>query len=136
MIQEMSAYLLFAGEAADAIALYQRVLGAEVTELMHWKDRPGDDLPPEIASRVMHSTLAVGPHRLHLADLHETKPTPHEHFALHLEFDEPDAQQAAFDALAEGGTVTMPFEDTFWNARFGKLVDRFGVSWSFNCQLP
>jgi PhnB protein len=26
----------------------------------------------------------------------------------------------------------MPLQDTFWGARFGMLVDRFGVSWMFN----
>jgi PhnB protein len=38
-----------------------------------------------------------------------------------------------FDALAAGGTVTMPLNDTFWGARFGMLTDAFGVRWMFNC---
>jgi PhnB protein len=28
----------------------------------------------------------------------------------------------------------MPLEATFWAARFGMLVDRFGVSWMINCE--
>ncbi len=34
-----------------------------------------------------------------------------------------------FDALAEGGQVTMPFAPPFWGGHFGMLVDRFGVPW-------
>ena len=28
----------------------------------------------------------------------------------------------------------MPLDKTFWAARFGMLVDRFGVSWMINCE--
>jgi len=39
-----------------------------------------------------------------------------------------------FDALSAGGKITMPLQDTFWGAKFGMLVDAYGVSWMFNCQ--
>jgi PhnB protein len=35
--------------------------------------------------------------------------------------------------LADGGTVIMPFQQTFWAARFGMLVDKFGTPWMVNC---
>ncbi len=28
----------------------------------------------------------------------------------------------------------MPLEKTFWAARFGMLVDRFGIPWLINCE--
>jgi len=34
----------------------------------------------------------------------------------------------------ENGTVQMPLEPTFWAARFGMLVDQFGVPWMVNCE--
>jgi PhnB protein len=34
-----------------------------------------------------------------------------------------------FDALAEGGTVTMPLERTAWAELYGACVDRYGVHW-------
>lgn len=39
-----------------------------------------------------------------------------------------------FQALAERGTVRMPIQKTFWAARFGMLVDRFGLAWMVNCE--
>ena len=41
--------------------------------------------------------------------------------------------QRIFDKLAEGGTVQMPFSDTFWGAKFGMLTDRYGIEWMINC---
>jgi PhnB protein len=34
-----------------------------------------------------------------------------------------------FEALAEGGEVTMPIGETFWSPQFGMCVDRFGTPW-------
>jgi PhnB protein len=39
-----------------------------------------------------------------------------------------------FNALAEGGTVIMPLEKTFWAPKFGMLEDRFGVDWMVSVQ--
>jgi PhnB protein len=30
----------------------------------------------------------------------------------------------------------MPLEETFWAARFGMLVDKFGTPWMVNCDKP
>jgi PhnB protein len=37
-----------------------------------------------------------------------------------------------FKALSEGGTVTMPLEETFWARTFGMVTDRFGTPWGIN----
>ena len=41
-----------------------------------------------------------------------------------------------FRALAENGTVTMPFQETFWAHGFGMCTDRFGTPWMINCEKP
>jgi PhnB protein len=37
-------------------------------------------------------------------------------------------------ASTENGKVQMPIQKTFWAARFGMLVDRFGIPWMINCE--
>jgi PhnB protein len=37
-----------------------------------------------------------------------------------------------FDALSEGGTITMPLEDMFFGAYFGECTDKYGINWMFN----
>ena len=52
-----------------------------------------------------------------------------------VQVDDPAEADRIFHALAEQGTVTMPFEKTFWAAGgFGMLVDRFGTPWMVNCE--
>lgn len=37
-----------------------------------------------------------------------------------------------FDALSEGGTVTMPLAAMFWGAYFGTFTDKYGINRMFN----
>jgi PhnB protein len=46
--------------------------------------------------------------------------------------DELDTIRGWFEALSEGGSVDMPFEQAPWGDHFGQLKDRFGVQWMFN----
>ena len=41
----------------------------------------------------------------------------------------------AFNALAEGGTVQMAQQPTFWTKTWGMLTDRFGTPWIVNGEL-
>ena len=50
-------------------------------------------------------------------------------FQILLGFDKPLDAERIFQALAENGTVKMPMQKTFWAARYGALIDQFGVPW-------
>jgi PhnB protein len=50
--------------------------------------------------------------------------------------DETDEIRGYFDALADGGQVTMPLDQAPWGDYFGQLTDKFGVSWLVNITGP
>ena len=43
-----------------------------------------------------------------------------------LDFDDPQDMTTKFDALAAGGAITTPLQDTLWGPNFGTLTDAFG----------
>ncbi|MGO4842175.1 VOC family protein, partial [Rhizobiaceae sp. 2RAB30] len=43
--------------------------------------------------------------------------------------------QAIDRAVAAGAVATMPADDMFWGARYGKIRDPFGHVWAFNAPL-
>lgn len=56
--------------------------------------------------------------------------------ALNINLAKPaDVDAAVNRAVAAGATVIMPVEDTFWNARYGRIRDPFGHVWAFNAAL-
>ena len=38
-----------------------------------------------------------------------------------------------FDALSNGGNITMPLADMFFGAYFGECSDKYGINWMFSC---
>ena len=128
----VNAYLNFDGNCGEAFRVYERVLGGKITFLQTFGDSPMESAP-EQKNHVMHVRLEVDGQVLMGSD------TPGEHFtrpqgfAMALHPEEPARARQIFDALAEGGTVSMPLQQTFWAPLFGMLVDRFGTPWMVNC---
>ncbi|MBV9463168.1 MAG: VOC family protein, partial [Verrucomicrobiae bacterium] len=57
-------------------------------------------------------------------------------FSLSIAVPNEKEADRAFNALAEGGKVTMPLGKTFWSPRFGMLKDRFGMGWMVSVETP
>jgi PhnB protein len=129
---QLQPYLFFDGRTDDAIAFYQRTLGAKVEMLMRFKDGPPSNDPncaPGNPDKVMHATLKIGDTTVMASD-GDCKGNPA--FAgFALSFTVPTEAEAdrVFAALADGGQVQMPLTKTFFSPKFGMLADRFGVSW-------
>ncbi|QIS21120.1 hypothetical protein [Nocardia terpenica] len=49
----------------------------------------------------------------------------------------PTEQKAAFDKLADGGTVVTALDKVPWGTDqiYGMVRDRYGVTWETNCYL-
>jgi PhnB protein len=62
--------------------------------------------------------------------------TPGNNVHVNIDCESVDEIEKAFGALSQGGQVTMPLADQFWGARFGMLIDKFGIHWMMNCELP
>ena len=137
-ITSLNPYLNFSGTADKAIALYERALGAKAEMVMRYGEVQDMDVPPEFRDHVMHATLDIAGSKLMISDAQPGEPISSStavHVALHFTGDLDDVARK-FNALAEGGEVTMPLADTFWGARFGTLTDAFGIRWMFNAELP
>jgi PhnB protein len=134
-ITNLNPYLNFNGEAEQAIKLYEKALGAKADNVMRWRDMPDAKVATEHQNRVMHAVLHVGGGDLMVSDTLPDRPVePGDNAHINLSFDDVTEMKRKFDALADGGEVTMPLQDTFWGAKFGMLTDAFGVQWMFNCQ--
>jgi PhnB protein len=138
-VKNATPYLFFNGTAQAAIHLYERALEARTEALMHYEGSPdtGMRLEPGDADRVMHAVLHVGDARLMISDAPTTTPAATEsNVDVCLEFDDPEELGRKFRSLAEGGRVVQDVHDAFWGAKFGMLVDVYGIHWMFNCSTP
>jgi PhnB protein len=130
---DVQAYLFFDGRCEEALAFYQRALGAELTMMMRFKEAP--DAPPPgtvpagSENKVMHAALRIGDTTVMASDGRCQGKPSFQGFALCITAANEAQADRTFAALADGGQVQMPLGKTFFSPRFGMVTDRFGVSW-------
>ena len=123
-------YLSFEGRCDEAIAFYQKSVGAEVQMLMRWKDAPDKSMATaENAERVMHSSLRIGESTVMMSDGRGSGRPEFKGISLSLIARDPAEAEKMFKALGDGGQVQMPMAKTFFSPAFGMVADKFGVSW-------
>jgi PhnB protein len=129
----LDSYLFFDGKCAEAMRFYEKTLGAKLEAVMTYDQSPDPSHCPAGAGKlVMHASLLVDGRRLMASDVPPGMgdgPKTMAGFALSLGYDKAAEAGRIFDALAQGGKVTMPMQKTFWAESFGMLTDRFGTPW-------
>lgn len=130
-------YLAFNGDCATAMAFYQQVLGGELFVMTGGDSPMSDQIPPEHHHRVIHARLTLDDGMLlYGGDSQASMPHQGMHgFSLSLNYDTVAEAERVFNALSEGGKVTMPLGDAFWAKKFGMVSDRFGCHWMVNAGL-
>ena len=128
-------YLTFDGQCENAFRYYERVLGGKIEMMLsHGASPVADEVPAAWRDRIMHARLVVDEVVLMGSDAPPDRVEKPQGFSVSLLVDDPSEAERIFHALAEQGTVRMPFGETFWAHRFGMLVDRFGIPWMVNCE--
>jgi len=126
-------YLFFDGRCDEALEFYGRVLRAEVTMLMRFKDSPEPHqpgmIPPGSENKVMHASFRIGDTTLMASDGRCLGKPNFQGFSLTLSVPNDAEAERLFAALGDGGQVQMPMSKTFFSSRFGMVADRFGVPW-------
>ena len=125
---QVQPYLFFNGRCEEAIAFYRRVLGAEVTMLMRFRDSPDKSMvQPATEDKVMHASLKIGDATVLASDGQCGGELNFQGFAMSITPSTETEAERLFAALSEGGQVQMPLTKTFFSPRFGMVADRFGV---------
>jgi PhnB protein len=82
----------------------------------------------------LHARISLGGTELMGADIPGAQPMRSAYLSLGVESDA--EAERVFSALADGGEVFMPMQETFFATRFGQLRDRFGLNWMIIHERP
>ena len=137
----LNPYLNFPGNTEEAFNFYKKVFGGEFTMIQRFKDTPEKDkISPADQQKVMHVGLPLGNGNVLMGtDALESMGHPVKmgnNINLSLETQNKEESDKIFNALAVGGKIEMPLQNTFWGAYFGSVVDKFGIHWMVNYTLP
>jgi PhnB protein len=132
---QLHAYLTFNGHCEAAFKFYERVLGGKIEVMMTHEGSPmAEHVPSDWRKKILHARMHVGDGVLMGSDAPPERYEKTQGFSVSLQIAGTAEAERIFHALAENGTVQMPLQQTFWAARFGMLVDRFGTPWMINCE--
>ncbi|HEX8665105.1 MAG TPA: VOC family protein [Beijerinckiaceae bacterium] len=132
---QLNPYLFFKGDCEEAFRFYERVLGGKIVAMMTHEGTPAaGHTPAEWRGKIIHARMTIGDKILMGSDAPPGHQQDMSGFSINVGVDDPAEAERIFHALAEGGTVRMPIQETFWAVRFGMLADRFGTPWMVNCE--
>jgi PhnB protein len=129
-------YLAFDGDCREAFDFYQQVFGGQLTRMTFGDSPMAADMPPETHGKVMHSMLDAAGALLMGADLPPGTANDSPRGCVNIQVATPGEAERVFAALADGASIQMPLQPTFWAQRFGMLTDRHGQPWLVNCLNP
>ena len=131
MASRLNPYLNFSDRTREAMQFYQSVFGGELTSSSFAEGGMPHD--PGDKDKVMHSQLETpSGFTLMASDMPASMGAPSPNGNISLSGEDEAELRGYWDKLSAGGQVAMPLAKAPWGDTFGKLTDKFGVSWLVN----
>ena len=122
-------YLTFGGTCHAAMTFYADVFGTEIDMMMRAGEMPDFPVPDDKKDLIAHMNIKFAGGELYASDAIMGEASVMAGASVMVALPTKDAAETAFNKLAEGGEITMPFAAMFWAEGFGTLIDRFGIHW-------
>jgi PhnB protein len=133
---QLTPYVFFNGNCREAMAFYEEVLGAELTMQAVGDTPAAEHMPPDARQKIMHAAITRGEPKeaiLMASDwMGRGGFVQGNAISLSLHCTSDEEIETLFAGLSSGGAVGQPLADQFWGAKFGTLVDKFGIAWMLN----
>jgi PhnB protein len=128
---QFTPYLYFKGDCESALNFYETCGLGRILEIRRFEGTPmAERAGAAWRNKILHSVFEGRWLRLCASDGPDSEPM--KGCALLIEDSDPDSAKALFDALSNGGRVTVPFQKQFWGDHYGNFTDKFGVQWAMN----
>lgn len=132
---QIQPYLSFDGQCRKAFEHYARVLGGTLESITTNGESPAAaEMPAALHDRIMHARLVVDDQVIMGSDSPPDMYQRPQGVFVSINVRDLARGERIYRALADGGTEMMPFQQTFWAAGFGMVVDRFGTPWMVNVE--
>ena len=129
-------YIYSKGDCGEHIKWLETVMGAKLEQ--SWPSNK-----PEHAGKIFHAALVINDGPVYLGDRlglfgapAAEAPTAAETQCFVL-YKTPEEVQAVWDkAVANGATVRMELEQTFWGVLYGVMTDPYEGTWAVSAPVP
>lgn len=126
-------YLSFNGNCREAMVFYKKCLGGELSLQTIGESPLSETMPAKMKKCILHAVLSNKEFVLMGTDMvSESGLLKGNTVSLVLTCSSEKEIRECYKKLSQGGEQTHPLENTFWNALFGGLTDKYGNTWILN----
>ncbi len=131
MTAKLIPYFVMDGNAKEAIEFYQKALDGQVLFIQSFGEMPENPefpLPESAKDRVSHATIQVGQSEIMFSDTFPGQPSQKgNQVTICISTDDAEQSTRFFHALADGGQVQMPLQETFFSPAYGTSLISMGL---------
>jgi PhnB protein len=125
----------FNGNCREALQFYAATFGGGDVFLLTWDASPmAAQAPSGWEDKILYGRVSVDGSELLGGDALPGGYLKPQGMTLHYSPKTVADAQRIFAVLAEGGSVVLPLQETFWSKAYGIVTDRFSVPWELNCE--
>lgn len=134
---EVSPFIVFKGNCETAFEFYKSVFGGEYQFIYRYSDTPSNQIPRGYEDKILHVSLPLmnNVNLMGMDTIDNTRSGETGLVTIGLRLNDRNETFYLFDGLSKGGKIVVPLAKTFYADYFGTIVDKFGVAWSFNCNI-
>jgi len=130
---QLSSYLFFTTTCEQALEFYSQCGIGRIVDILRYGENEMPVRTELMRGKIMHAQFEGPGVRFFASDNDDAEPMRGS--ALMFVLDDRSQTELLFQQLGGGGTVTTPLAVQPWGDFYGKLTDRFGVQWMFNCSV-
>ena len=132
---EISPVLTFSGNCEEAFKFYKAVFNSEYQFIYRYKD-VDPTTPAEYQEKIMHISLPLMKNvNLMGTDDPDKTNTKEGIVSIGIRLNNKEETFELFNKLSDNGKVITPLSKVFYADYYGMVIDKFGVFWSFNCNI-
>lgn len=131
LAMELKPFIYFYGRTEEALEFYKAALGGEYAIVQRNAANGDPRLDPSFVGKVSYAEFTAPGISFAASDGGGPKTIDPDAGNMILSLRAPSADRAAaiFRALADGGSIIVPFGDSPWGGKFGHARDRFQNEW-------
>ena len=128
----LTAHLWYSGRCREAFNFYAQLFDGELMLLAYGDTPMAKEVGAGWSEKIVHATLTFDGCELAGSDVQSDGYRRPQGFSVLVDVEGVEKARRIFTALADGGSISMPMQETFWSPAFGVLTDRFGIPWEIN----
>lgn len=137
MVKSIELYLVTNNNGLEAVEFYKEVFNAEVLSCTTY-GQAMQNVPEENKNLVLNAALNINGIRLQLSDNGSEHPyVTGTNMTACIQVETIEEANSIFSKLEhEASRIDMLLQETPWSPAYGIVVDKFGMTWQVNTDIP